>query len=352
MPSEAVREVLLDGSEGEGGGQILRTALSLSAATGRPFRIVRIRARRPNPGLAAQHLAAVRAAAATCSAAVEGDRVGSQELEFRPLELRPLREHFEIGTAGATTLVLQTIALPLALAPGDSEVSVGGGTHVEWAPAFDYLWPHWTGWMARLGLGVRARLARAGYYPKGGGLIRSEIAGGAFVRPLELREEPGPLELRGRVVITRLDERIARRIARTAEHEFEREGLYAPVEIAHVEGPESGVAFFVYASRGGLSTACTSSLGRRGKPAELVAREASRAMLAHLATGAALDPHLADQLVAPLALAGGESRYTTSELTPHLLTNLRTAAAFTGLRYEVKGETGAPGEVRIVPAGD
>lgn len=340
-------EVMLDGSEGEGGGQILRTALSLSAATGRPFRIVRIRAGRPNPGLAAQHLAAVRAAAAVCSAELEGDRLGSQELAFRPRGLAPLREHFEIGTAGATTLVLQTIALPLALAGGDSEVSIGGGTHVEWAPAFDYVWPHWAGWMKRIGLDIRAKLVRAGYYPRGGGLIRAEISGGGSPRPIELDSSAAQLELRGRVVITRLDEQIARRIARTAEHEFERKGLYAPVEIVHYEGPESGVAFFVYASRAGFTTACMSSLGRRGKPAEVVAREAARAMLAHLETGAMFDPFLADQLVVPLALARGESRYSTSELTQHLLTNLRVTAAFTGMHYEVQGDIGSSGQVCI-----
>jgi RNA 3'-terminal phosphate cyclase (ATP) len=360
-----VNEITLDGSRGEGGGQILRTALALSAATGRAFLIEKIRAGRKKPGLAAQHLASVRAAAAVCEAKVEGDRTGSLELSFRPVAPRALKTHFEIGTAGSTSLVLQTIAVPLALAGGESEVTIGGGTHVEWSPAFDYLSPHWTAWMGGLGLRVRVKLRRAGYYPRGGGLIRARIAGGARPKLLLLdqvtgdarrgREAAAPPELRGKVVITRLDEAIARRIVRTATKEIEREGLYAPVDVEPVEGPSPGIAFFLYVSRGGITTACFNSLGRRGKPAEKVAHEAARELLAHLdackRTGRDLiDPYLADQLVLPLSLAPGASRYATSAVTRHLLTNLETAAAFTGMRYEVAGEIGEAGEVRIVRA--
>jgi len=345
--------VVLDGSAGEGGGQILRTALALSAATGRPFTIDRIRAGRKKPGLAAQHLASVRAAAATCAAEVEGDRIGSPELRFAPGGIGPLKKHFEVGTAGSVSLVLHAMALPLALAEDDSEVTIGGGTHVEWSPPFEFLSPHWTGWMARAGLKVKVKLKRPGYYPKGGGLIRARVTGGAKLRPIVLADLPPgarrEFDFRGMVVITRLDESIARRIVRIAEHEMERAGYYAPVEIVPTRGQAPGVAFSITATYEGDTLACFSSLGRKGKPAETVGREAAREMLAFVESRAALDPYITDQLVVPLSLAPGESRWTTSEVTQHLLTNLETASAFTGMRSDVTGNIGEPGEVRIAP---
>ncbi|MHC5058405.1 MAG: RNA 3'-terminal phosphate cyclase [Planctomycetota bacterium] len=349
--------VELDGSRGEGGGQILRTALALSAATGRPFVINGIRANRPKPGLAAQHLMSVRAAAATCAAEVEGDRARSMELSFRPGALRPLERHFEVGTAGSVSLVLHAMALPLAMADGESKVSIGGGTHVEWSPPFEFLSPHWTGWMERCGLPLKVKLVRAGYYPKGGGLVRVRVPGsgkgGGAPKPLVLDPLPPgarhDFEFSGTVVITKLDDAIARRIARTTEHEMERAGFHCPVETRELDGPAQGVAFSVTAAWRGMTLACFSSIGRRGKPAEKVAKEAARAMLRFIESRAMLDPCISDQLVVPLSLAKGPSRYSTSEVTQHLLTNLETAAAFTGIVFEVKGDVGSPGEVRIAP---
>jgi RNA 3'-terminal phosphate cyclase (ATP) len=350
-----VLPVELDGSRGEGGGQILRTALSLSAATGRPFTIKRIRANRPKPGLAAQHLMSVRAAAAVCGAELEGDRARSMELSFRPKGLRPLSQHFEVGTAGSTALVLHAMALPLAMADGESKVSIGGGTHVEWSPPFEFLKGHWAKWMARCGLPLKVKLARAGYYPKGGGLVRVRVPGGGRPKPVVLDPLPPgarhDFEFSGTVVITKLDDAIARRIARTAAHELERAGFHCPVETRTLDGPAQGVAFSVAAAWRGMTLACFSSIGRRGKPAEKVAKEAARAMLRFVESRAILDPFISDQLVVPLSLAPAESRYTTSEVTQHLLTNLETAAAFTGMAFEVKGDLGEPGEVRIAPAG-
>ena len=344
-------DVELDGSRGEGGGQILRTALALSAATGRPFVIRKIRANRPKPGLAAQHLMSVRAAAATCGAEVRGDRARSMDLSFRPKGLRPLSQHFEVGTAGSVSLVLHAMALPLAMADGESKVSIGGGTHVDWSPPFEFLEPHWTGWMERCGLALKVKLVRAGYYPKGGGLVRARVPGGGSPKPLVLDPLPpgarNDFEFSGTVVITKLDDAIARRIARTAEHEMDRAGFHCPVETREVDGPAQGVAFSVSAAWRGMSLACFSSIGRRGKPAEKVAKEAARAMLRFVESRATLDPFIADQLVVPLSLAKGPSRYATSEVTQHLVTNLETAAAFTGIAFDVKGDLGAPGEVRI-----
>ena len=149
--------------------------------------------------------------------------------------------------------------------------------------------------------------------------------------------------------MTKLDDSIARRIARTASHELERAGFHCPVETASLDGPAPGVAFSVTASWQGMTLACFSSIGRRGKPAETVGKEPARAMLAFIESRTMLDPFMSDQLVVPLSLAGAESRYTTSEVTQHLLTNLETAAAFTGIAFDVAGEVGEPGEVRIAP---
>lgn len=349
-------EVTLDGSAGEGGGQILRTALALSALTGRPLTIEKIRAGRKKPGLAAQHLAAVRAAREVCSAEVEGASQGSTTLRFRPGGLRPLKEHFEIGTAGSTGLVLQTVALPLALAEGESSISIGGGTHVPWSPPAEFVARHWAALLGRLGFKIKVRLVRAGYYPRGGGLLRAEIAGAA--RPSALRLDsstgaPQDAELSGLVVMTRLDETIARRLVREAEHHLSRAGYDVPIDVKELPGPAPGIAFLLFVSpdRSGERSACFSSLGRRGKPAETVARECVRAALSYLEAGADFDPHTADQLVLPLSLAKGESRFTTSEVTRHLLTNLETVKAFLDVHYEVKGELGSKGEVRIAGAG-
>src|SRR5947209_18659332 len=180
----------IDGSFGEGGGQILRSSLTLALLTGQAFRLRNVRARREKPGLRPQHLTAVRAAAEVGRAQTRGATVGSSELEFEPQTVNPGSYHFAIGTAGATTLVLHTVYLPLALQPSPSDIILEGGTHNDHAPSFDFLATTWRGYLARIGLPLTLKIDRPGFYPRGGGRFTAHITGGVNLRGLTLTERP------------------------------------------------------------------------------------------------------------------------------------------------------------------
>jgi len=333
---------------------VLRTALTLSLATGRPLSIRNIRSGRPKPGLRPQHLTAVRAAVEVGGARVESAEVGSLALRFSPETVRPGRYDFRIGTAGATTLVLQTIVPALALSPSASTVTVSGGTHVPWAPTFEYLARHWAPVMGRVGLHVALVLERAGFYPAGGGRVRAEVAGGWRPKPLVGCRRGDLVGTCGVSLVGNLPTEIAERQARELGAGLRRLDLTegradAPVEVTEPPAGGPGTAVYVeaeFASGRGASSA----LGRRGKPAERVAREAVGELANYLKTSAAFDHHLADQLLLPLALADGESRFTTSAVTGHLLTNAYVIGQFLGSVVQVTGEVGQPGEVRVLPA--
>ena len=183
--------LLIDGSEGEGGGQILRSALSLSLITGRPFRMERIRARRSRPGLMPQHLQAVHAAAAVGQARVRGNEQGAGAISFEPREVEGGAFNFNIGTAGSAPLVLQTLLVPLAFSGQHSQVTITGGTHVRWSPCFHYLDWHWQSFMHQAGYAFKLALLRAGFYPRGGGRIQAVIEAAASIHPLEIMDPRG-----------------------------------------------------------------------------------------------------------------------------------------------------------------
>ena len=341
----------IDGSSGEGGGQVLRSALTLSLLTGRAFHMTRVRAMRPRPGLFPQHLAAVQAAAQISGAELSGDRIGSQELQFAPAAVRPGKYHFDIATAGATALVLQTLLLPLALADGASQLSISGGTHVPWSPCFHYLDRLWRVLLARIGIGFSLELAMAGFYPQGGGELRAQIPGGARPARLELLERGALRRLRGLSAVANLPLEIAERQRARA---LRRLGSGTPNVEVHIE-----VEALPARSRGTLllllaefehSQACFFALGARGKRAERVADEAVDDLLAFLAGSGAVDRWMADQLLLPLALAGPGSALRTAAVSSHLLTNAAVIEHFLPLRISVQGTAGAAGVVRIVRA--
>ena len=347
--------VLVDGSWGEGGGQILRTALTLSLATGQPLSIRDIRAGRPKPGLRPQHLTAVRAAVDVSGGRVESADVGSLAVRFSPGTVRPGRYTFRIGTAGATTLVLQTVVPALALARGSSTVTVTGGTHVPWAPTFEYLARHWSPVMERLGLHVGLVLERAGFYPAGGGRVRAEIRGGWRPKALVACRRGDLVGACGVSLVGNLPTGIAERQAEELGAGLRRLGLTdaggdALVEVAEPPAGGPGTAVYVGAEFAS-GRAAFSALGRRGKPAERVAREAVNELANYLKTNGAFDHHLADQLLLPLALADGESRFTTSAVSRHLLTSAYVIGRFPGPVVQVIGEVSQPGEVRVFPGG-
>ena len=347
----------IDGSHGEGGGQILRTALALSAATGRPVRLFNIRAGRAKPGLAAQHLTAIRAAAALCGANVVGDALSSQALTFtpcRPVEAGTYR--FDVadarvgGSAGSATLVLQTVLVPLALADGRSELTIVGGTHLDNSPCFDYAREVWMSALAAMGFAANLDLLRWGWFPIGEGEISATISGTSRRPRPYVADERGALRrVYGRAVASNLPVHIPNRMAEHARTILREAGLGAEIDVEIAGASCSGTGIFLTAEyervRAGFS-----ALGARGKPAERVAEEAVAALLDHHRSGAALDAHLADQLVLPAAIADGPSRFSVARLTRHLQTNAWVVARFGLATVEILGREGERGAVTINPA--
>ncbi len=319
----------LDGSAGEGGGQILRSALTLSILTGQPFRITQIRANRDKPGLRPQHLTAVEAAALVCGAEVAGGAIGSTDLTFRPGPVHARDLTIDIGTAGATALVLQTIALPLALrAESGVRVSLIGGTFNTSAPSFPFLESTWRRTLQSLGMPIVLAMPQAGYYPAGGGRLEAWIEP-AQLRPLILEDRGALRQIHGVAETTRLGIGIANRMRDHAARALAELGYAAAITSTERPGVGPGAAISLVAEFEHGPPATFVGLGKRGKSAELVADDAVAELVAHLdATGGALDRHNADQILLPLAFAEGRSVYTVTEVTEHLRTNIATIQAF------------------------
>ncbi len=343
--------VVIDGSYGEGGGQVLRSALTLAMLTGQAVRLENIRAGRSKPGLRPQHLTAVRAAATLCDAHLEGDVLGSQVLIFRPGgPARPGEYLFDVaatarrGSAGAVTLVLQTVLLPLALADGDSLLTLRGGTHVAWSPPVPYLEHVFFPQLARMGLNAAVESLRWGFYPVGGGEVRVRIVGngGRPPAPLRLTTCGALLRVWGTAAAMNLPAHIPQRMAARARNLLAAAGLTAQIEPVRLRGSGPGAGIFLFAeyeAEGGSVAAGFTAYGRRGLPAERVAEAAVEELLAHHRADAPVDPHLADQLVLPLALAEGESQIRTSRVSQHLLTNIWVVQHFLEREIQVEGGT-------------
>jgi RNA 3'-terminal phosphate cyclase (ATP) len=340
----------VDGGQGEGGGQVLRTVLALSAIRGVPVEVHSIRARRKRPGLQAQHLTAVTALARICGAEVEGGTLGSPRVLFAPGAVQPGEYGFDVGTAGSTALVLQAILLPLALARGPSRVTITGGTHVPWSPPADYLRRVYLPVLAGMGIAARLRVDRWGFYPQGGGRVAVEVAGGAELQPVSLLFRNGKGELSGLSAVAKLPRKIAERQRDRALQRLRAEGRDAEIEVIEAEAPGAGTFLMLVSETAGLP-AGFSALGERGKPAQRVADEAVDALGDFLKAEAGCDPHLADQVILPMALAPGTSRLTTSRVTRHLLTTVQLVQQLLGCPAQAGGEEGTPGHVTIEGAG-
>jgi RNA 3'-terminal phosphate cyclase (ATP) len=320
--------LVIDGSYGEGGGQILRTSLGLAAILSLPIRIKNIRAGRKSPGLAAQHLTAVRAAAMICNAQLSGDVLGSTTLTFEPkrkpipgLYFFDVAEAREGGSAGAATLILQTVLLPLALADQPSTVTIKGGTHVPWSPSFHYLQQVYLPMLAKLGLLAETELLSWGWYPAGGGELTATISGQARLTAA-LPTARGPLQqIQGIAVAANLPAHIAQRMCNRTVNLLAQASLPATLEPQRIRSVSPGAGVFLVAeyehSRAGFT-----ALGELGKPSERVAEEAVEAVLAFQHSEAVIDAHLADQLVLPLALANQAVTIAVEQVTKHTLTNL------------------------------
>lgn len=328
----------IDGSQGEGGGQILRTALSLSMCTGRPFRMVNIRAGRKTPGLMRQHLTAVQASAELCGAEVEGDRVGSQALRFVPGRVRGGEYRFSIGTAGSCTLVFQTVLPALLMADAPSRVVLRGGTHNPLAPPFHFLERAFLPLLQRMGAEVALELGRFGFYPAGGGEFTAAIQPAPTLAPLVLMERGERLESWAESYIAALPVHIARRELdvvgkrfRWGEEQLRLRGL------SNDQGP--GNALLITLSHEHV-TEVFAGFGEKGVTAEAVAERTVDHARRFLASGAAVGPFLADQLLLPLALAGSGS-FTASALSRHTVSNAEVIRQFVDIdvRMEKIGDS-------------
>lgn len=328
----------IDGSHGEGGGQILRSSLALSMVTGVPFRVEKIRAGRRKPGLMRQHLTAVTAAARVSNARVEGAAIGSTSLEFRPGVVTPGEFSFAIGTAGSTTLVLQTVLPTLLCASGPSKLTLEGGTHNPFAPPFDFLAKAYLPLLNRMGPSVRATLERPGFFPAGGGRFTVEIEPAEKLVPIELMERGEIRRRLARAMIANLPRAIAER-----EVAFVGEKLGWPAECLKIEpvqgspGPGNIVAIELESEH---VTEVFTGFGEQGVPAPAVADEAVKLCREYLAAGVPVGHYLADQLMLLLALARGGG-FRTMPLSRHSTTHIDLIAKFLDVRVTVEpGENG------------
>ena len=352
--------IIIDGSHGEGGGQILRTALTLSAITGRPLRIERLRARRPKPGLAAQHLTAVLSAAELCRAEVSGATLSSETLSFRPTASpRAGDYHFDValaregGSAGAATLVLQTVAVAALFASGPCRFCIRGGTHVPSSPSYDYAAHVWRPFLARMGISLQVELTQFGFLPVGRGEIIGRVLGlgsqaSTHLRPVEIIARGALRSISGRAIAANLPSHIAQRMAARATALLSTSAPAVDIRAENVSAASPGAGLFLTAGYEHVS-AGFNAFGTRGKTAETVADEAAGALLKHLRSGAALDPHLADQVLVPLALACAPSTFTCEDASRHLETNASVIGQFGIADVRIERQEGGSALVSIRP---
>ncbi len=308
----------IDGSHGEGGGQIVRTSIALSAVCGEPVRVFNIRKARPRPGLAAQHVKAIEAMATITAAEVSGVAVGSEEVIFRPGRIAGGSFVIDIGTAGSITLLIECLLPALAKGEGPASLQVNGGTDVRWSPTVDYLEKVALPAISSFGVEAHLRRVRRGYYPRGGGMVHLDVVPGAL-RPADLAIVPALV--RGISHSSNLPSHVAKRQAQAAEEALARSRYQGEIEIEVLQAPSTGSGITLWSGlKGG------SSLGERGLPAERVGQNAAANLIEELSSSAAVDVFLADQLIPYLALAGGS--FSTRAITKHTLTNIWTAGRF------------------------
>ncbi|MEM2910110.1 MAG: RNA 3'-terminal phosphate cyclase [Nitrososphaerota archaeon] len=342
----------LDGSIGEGGGQILRVAIALSAVMLKPIRVYNVRAKRSPPGLRPQHLTAVKAVAWLADAEVKGLNIGSSEVVFMPRRLRDGKMVFDAGTAGSTTLILQSLMPAMAFAEERVEAEIRGGTNNPMAPTFEYLSYVLLPILRRMGCNFSLELMRRGFYPRGQGVVRVKSEPVDYLRPIRLTEFSGIEKISGISYSCRLPSHIAERMARSAS-KFLGENGYENVNISLEvlqqgmpkcsADPGCGIILFARTKDGHIIA--SDSLGRLGVPAEKVGEEAAADLVKQLNAKAPVDKHLGDQLVMWVAIAEGHSEYRVTELTLHTLTSMEVCKRLAGAEFVVNGVLGEPATI-------
>lgn len=339
----------IDGAHGEGGGQLLRMAVALAARTGTEVRVVRIRQGRPNPGMASQHVTAVRALAELCGGEVNGLEIGSRTLEFRPGTIVPGQHSFDVGTAGSVTLVLQA-TLPVACAaPATVRLRIVGGTDVRWSPPIDYFARVLLPLLRRLGVHGEIEVQRRGYYPRGGGIVGMVIEPTRAWSPLDLFELGNVRRVRGIAHVSNLPEDIPKRMKRAAIRRLH--GLTdVKIEERVYRGDEAvgqGGALVLWAETD-ATVLGGDSLAEKGKASERIGEEVARSLRADIESGVTLDVHAADQLLVYLAQARGPSRFQVREISGHLDTMMWLLPHFIPCAFSVS-RRGAGWQVTVEP---
>ena len=324
----------IDGSEGEAGGQIIRTAVGLSCVTGKPVRIVNIRKRRPVPGLKAQHLKGIEAAAKLCDAKTSGLLIGSKEIEFHPGDIKKDSLYVNVGTAGSVTLVLQTLMIPAAVAERELTIEIIGGTHVSWSPTTGYFRHVFCEFLGKMGVNAESETLAYGFYPKGAGKIRVIVKPVPSLIPISLTS-------RGKHILTEAWSSASKDLekSRVAERQLEAvEKILGKLDKRSKYVPSlSTGSSITLASFFGNCFLGSSSVGERGKPSERVGEVAALLLKKQIDSGACLDEWMADQILPYMALATGKSEVSVAEVTQHAKTNMAVIEKFLPVKFSVKG---------------
>lgn len=335
----------IDGSHGEGGGQTLRTAVSLAAVLREPMRVTRIRAGRPRPGLAAQHVASIGAVAELCDAEVDGLEVGSTDITFRPGTLTGGDFEFDIGTAGSTSLVLQTCMLPATMSKAAVRLTLKGGTDTKWSPPIDFMRLVHLPLIHRMGLSCEVEVVHRGFYPEGGGEVAAHIDPCHKLREIDLEQRGRLIGISGMAYAQNLPDHVISRMKHAA-----LKSLIDQRNVKLESDPRSGRstgAGVVLAAEYEATVLGESALGQRGVRAETLGETCAADLVETMRSGATVDVHMLDQLVPYMALADGGSIITAEELTGHAETNIWVVERFLGERFRTR-RSGSLVEVRTI----
>ena len=326
----------IDGSYGEGGGQILRNAVAFSVLTKKPIKITNIRANRPNPGIKAQHYVAMKSMAEICDAKVEGLEIGSETITFKPGKIKGGRYTFDVGTAGSVTLVFQACILACVKSKEQITINLSGGTDVKWSPSWDYFENVYLGLLKKMGLKVYPKLFIRGYYPRGGGEAVTTISPVDKIKPLVLKDVEELKEVKGKVNISNLPEHISKRIHHSAVKTFLKNDFMTSIEVDSSNSLSPGVGITLW-SEGKKSIIGTGLLGEKGLSSEEVGKTAAANFLKEIASESNIDAYAFDQLLPFMVLAKkqGKSTCIVRELTNHASTNMWLIKQFFDVDFKI-----------------
>jgi len=343
--------ISIDGSMMEGGGQLLRMAITYSSILGEPISVYNIRAKRRKPGLKPQHLSTLQVAAKITGAKITGGALGSEEVTFQPNQIRGDTYHVDIGTAGSISLLLQCITPILLYADTPSTISIIGGTAVRWSPTLPFLENTVYAALRDMGANIETQVKRHGFYPKGGGEVTQSLEPVKMFKPLKLGE-PEIKEIRGISYCGRLPKHVAERQASSAQKRLKELGPRVNIDTVVAEADLPSVGSFITLWTFGVNTYMgADSLGARGKPSEVVGEEAALKLRDSVRSGANLDQHTTDHMILPASLADGESYFKTEKITLHTLTAIKVAEIFTDAEFKVSGREGEPGSITVYGIG-